>query len=109
MKIVEIVPVLQDGKLVYPATITNAVVDPRTGRLLSDILKEAGYGIVVDEDIDPESENPVQNKAIYVKLEEKASKVEDLEPVEDRVEDLEEFASEQVDLSLEEVSLICPI
>ncbi len=106
MKVFKIGAVLQDGKLIYPATITDAIVDPRTKRVLSDILKEMGATIVVDENLDSNSDNPVQNKAIAVKINEKTDKVE-FYPVVDRVDDIEDFISDLEDLSKEEIDLIC--
>ena len=38
-KKVYIVPLLEDGELIYPPTITPAVIDPKTGMTLDDILK----------------------------------------------------------------------
>jgi len=50
MKTVEIVPVLQDGKLVYPATITPAIVDPKSKVTLDKYIdKMRDYSDAIDK------------------------------------------------------------
>jgi hypothetical protein len=104
-KHLKIKPLMIDGELAYPATITQAVVDPRTGKTLEQLLKE-GALIVVDDFLDLESKNPVQNKVITNSLSEKASKRLDVDPLKAEVDDIKDSIE---DLSDAEINIICPI
>lgn len=105
-KTVKIVPVLEDGKLVYPATITNAVVDPKTKKTLAQLLDE-GFAVIVDEDLDEESVHPVQNKTVTGVLNSKAGKIEDVQPIKNKVDEMEEVVANLDDLTTDDIMLIC--
>lgn len=105
-KTVKIVPVLEDGKLVYPATITNAVVDPKTKKTLAQLLDE-GFAVIVDEDLDEESVHPVQNKTVTGALNSKAGKIEDVQPIKNKVDEMEEVVANLDDLTTDDIMLIC--
>jgi hypothetical protein len=98
-------PLMIDGVLAYPATITQAVIDPVTGKTLAQLLKE-GALIIVDDYLDTESVNPVQNKVITNSLSEKASKAHDVDPIKSDVEDIKERIQ---DLTDEDIGVICQI
>jgi hypothetical protein len=104
-KHIGIKPLMIDGELGYPITITQAVVDPRTGKTLDQLLKE-GVLIIVDDYLDTESVNPVQNKVITTSLSEKASKALDVMPLQNEVSDIKDSIESLTDA---DISILCPI
>lgn len=52
---VKIVPVLEDGKLVYPASITNAIVDPKTRKTLDKLID--GYEALASDEYELSTED----------------------------------------------------
>jgi len=104
-KHLNIKPLIIDGELGYPVTITQAVIDPRTGKTLDQLLKE-GVLIIVDDMLDTESKNPVQNKVITNSLSEKASKAIDVDPIRRDVDGIKDSIESLTD---DDISVLCPI
>lgn len=97
-KKIKIRPVEVDGVVIYPPTITNAVIDPVTKKTLDKLIPTFG---TYDDHLDSESVNAVQNKVVTNEFNSVNS---DVDTVKDDIVDIKD---DIVELSDEEIRMIC--